>query len=44
MVQCPCELDSQGSGEKSLLGTPEGTLPGSVYANAVHTITISGTP
>lgn len=36
VVQCPSELDSQGSGEESLLGTPEGTLPGSLYNNAVH--------
>jgi len=44
MVQCPHELDSQGSGDNSLLGTPDGTLLGKVYDNAVHTITISGTP
>ncbi len=43
-VQCCSELDSQGSGLNSLLGTPEGTSFGNVYENAVQTITISGTP
>lgn len=43
-VQCWSDLGSQGSGVKSLLGTPEGILLGNEYDIAVHSMTSSGTP
>lgn len=43
-VQWCKDVDSQARGEVSLLGTPEGTLLGTVNDRAVHTTTMKGTP
>lgn len=43
-VQCSNDADSQGRGLKSLLGTPDGTLLGTLKDSTVHRTTIKGTP
>lgn len=43
-VQWYRDPGSQGRGLKSLLGTPDGTLPGRANDIAVHSKTINGTP
>ena len=43
-VQCSKDTDSQGRGLKSLLGTADGNLLGTLKDSAVHSTTIKGTP
>lgn len=43
-VQWYNDADSHGRGQTSLLGTPEGTFPGTPKDIAVHNTTIRGTP
>jgi len=43
-VQWCRDVESQTRGEVSLLGTPEGTVLGTMNDSAVHTTTMKGTP